>query len=288
MGCADGWYADDLRRAASLGGEQLSFLAYEQLYAEIDGTRIRVGCGGAKGEIYLDEFAAVLPRSIPPGSLEQVVLRVDLLHAAAAAGVQVCNGPRTLEVAIDKWLTLQRLAAAGLPVPRTAVCQRTESALEAFERLGSDVVVKPLFGGEGRGLMRISDPDLAWRSFRALQVQAAVIYLQEYIDHGAWDTRVFILGERSWSMRRFNGTDWRKNVARGGQAVAHEASKDELTLARAAAAAVGADMLGVDILHRADGTLVVIEVNAVPGWRALNTACRIDVARAILDHVTGR
>ena len=88
---------------------------------------------------------------MPPGSLEQVVFRMDALHRLAAAGVPVLNPPRAVEAAVDKYLTLALLAAAGLPVPSTWTGQSAAEALAAFEELGGDVVVKPLFGSEGRG-----------------------------------------------------------------------------------------------------------------------------------------
>jgi ribosomal protein S6--L-glutamate ligase len=78
---------------------------------------------------------AVIVRTMPPGSLEQVVFRMDALHAAAAAGVKVLNPPRAVEVCVDKYLTNVRLVRAGLPVPETVVCQRADDALTAFDSL---------------------------------------------------------------------------------------------------------------------------------------------------------
>jgi glutathione synthase/RimK-type ligase-like ATP-grasp enzyme len=86
---------------------------------------------------------------------------MDVLHRLEARGVPVLNPARALEVCVDKYLATARLEAAELPVPPTAVCQDADSALEAFAALGGDVVVKPLFGSEGRGMVRISDPELA-------------------------------------------------------------------------------------------------------------------------------
>jgi ribosomal protein S6--L-glutamate ligase len=56
-------------------------------------------------------------------------------------------------------------------------------------------------------------------------------------------------------------------------------------LALRAAAAVGADFAGVDLLPTKDGH-VVLEVNAVPGWRALSPACGVDVAAAVMRHLS--
>src|SRR5205823_4219646 len=116
------------------------------------------------------------------------------LHTLSERGVRVINPPAALEACVDKYLASARLHAAGLPVPRTIVCQQAESALEAFNQLGGDVVVKPLFGSEGRGMVRVSDPEVAWRTFRALERVGSVIYLQEYLRHPGWDLRVLILG----------------------------------------------------------------------------------------------
>jgi ribosomal protein S6--L-glutamate ligase len=223
---------------------------------------------------------------MPPGSLEQVVFRMDLLHRARAAGVIVLNPPAALEACVDKYLATARLAASGLPVPRTVACQTADAALEAFTALGGDVVVKPLFGSEGRGMVRVSDPELAWRTFRTLELLQAVIYVQQFLPHPGWDLRVLVLGGKVLAaMRRHARDDWRTNVAQGGRAEAVTATVEQERLALRAAAAVGADFAGVDLLPTASGH-VVLEVNAVPGWRALAPACGVDVAAAVARYLS--
>jgi ribosomal protein S6--L-glutamate ligase len=170
-----------------------------------------------------------------------------------------------------------------LPVPQTVVCQRADDALVAFEQLGGDVVVKPLFGAEGRGMIRVSDPELAWRSFRAIEQTGGVLYLQRFVRHAGWDLRAFVIGGRVVAaMKRTARGDWRTNVAQGGTAERDELALTERNLAVEAAAAVGAVIAGVDLLPGPNGEMYVIEVNAVPGWRALAPACGFDVAKATL------
>jgi RimK family alpha-L-glutamate ligase len=272
----DGWHVRDLRRAASdLGhtGELLDF------------RRARAGVGVA-----FDSFAgfdAIVVRTMPPGSLEQVVFRMDVLHRARARGVRVLNSPAALEACVDKYLATAKLAAARLPVPPTAVCQDADAALAAFHALGGDVVVKPLFGAEGRGLMRVSDPELAWRTFRTLERSQAVIYLQRFVRHPGWDLRVLVLGGRVLAaMRRYARDGWRTNVAQGGRAEPVTPTPDEERLAQRAAAAVGAEVAGVDLLPGPGGEWYVPEVNAVPGWRALAPTCTVDVAAAVIRFLT--
>jgi ribosomal protein S6--L-glutamate ligase len=187
---------------------------------------------------------------------------------------------------VDKYLASARLEAAGLRVPPTVVCQHADAALEAFAALGGDVIVKPLFGSEGRGMMRINDPDLAWRTFRTLERLQSVLYLQRFVPHPGWDLRVFVLAGRCLAaMRRRSNDGWRTNVAQGGTAEAARLSSDEEELALRAAAAVGAPAAGVDLLPGPAGEWYVIEVNAVPGWRALAPVAGVDVAAEMIRYL---
>lgn len=236
----------------------------------------------------LAQLDCVVVRSMPPGSLEQVVLRMDLLARLEAAGIAVVNSPKSLECAIDKYLTTARLAAAGLPVPETVCCQTAEEALAVFEELGRDVVVKPLFGAEGRGIVRVTDPDIAWRVFTTLERLQSALYVQRFIDHGGCDYRVLVLGGRILGgMRRLAAADFRTNVARQGRAEAHSPTDEECQLALQATAAVGAAFAGIDILYDRDQNASVIEVNAVPGWSAFARVNQLDVAATFVEFLEG-
>ena len=161
--------------------------------------------------------------------------------------------------------------------------------MEAFERLGGDVVVKPLFGSEGRGMVRVSDPETAWRVFRTIERMQAVLYVQQFIPHPGWDLRVFVIAGRVIAaMRRHARDDWRTNVAQGGRAEPASVTREEERLALAAAEAVGTPIAGIDLLPRPDGGYYVLEVNAVPGWRALAPTTGIDVASEIIGYLESR
>ncbi len=267
-----GWHVHDLRRAAaSLGHDAVA----------IDFRRVTAGLGVAADS--LAGFDGVMVRTMPPGSLEQVVFRMDVLHRLQARGVAVLNPPAAVETCVDKYLASARLKAAGLLVPPTAVCQHADAALEAFAALGGDVVVKPLFGSEGRGMVRVADPETAWRVFRTLERTQAVLYLQQFVRHPGWDLRALVVGGRVLAaMRRFARDDWRTNVAQGGRAESVRLSAVQEELALRAAAAVGAPVAGVDLLPGPDGELYVIEANAVPGWRALAPVTGVDVAAELV------
>jgi RimK family alpha-L-glutamate ligase len=276
----ESWYLKDLSRAAA-DRHQVTCLGFRQLATQLGPTGETFAAGGFD----LAQVDGVLVRTMPPGTLEQVVFRMDLLARLEVAGKVVINPPRAVEAAVDKYLASAKLAAAGLCVPRTVVCQTADEAQRAFENLGGDVVLKPLFGAEGRGIARLNDPALAERAFSLLLQLGAVLYLQEFIPHDGCDLRVLVVGRRMWGMRRRNPLDWRTNVSRGATAEPAEVTSQLADLARRAADAIGAPIAGVDLLPGRDGRLYAIEVNAVPGWQALSRTLHIDVARHVLDYM---
>jgi ribosomal protein S6--L-glutamate ligase len=270
-----GWHVADLVRAAAELGHSAE---------AIDFRRVAVGVEASPTP--LGGFDAAIVRTMPAGSLEQVVFRMDLLHAAAANGVRILNPPRAVETCVDKYLTNVRLAAAGLPTPPTHVSQKADDALAAFDRLGGDVVLKPLFGSEGRGMVRLTDPETAWRTFYVLERTAQVIYQQRFVRHPGHDLRAFVIGGRVIAtMRRRSRGDWRTNVALGGTAERAELSREQAALAVRGAEAVGCPVAGVDLLPGPGGDLFVVEVNAVPGWRALAPVTGIDIAAEVVRHL---
>jgi ribosomal protein S6--L-glutamate ligase len=278
----DSWYRRDLERAALERGHTVLGLPFSGL-ATLLGNQVEEVSHPEHGSLNVD---AVLVRTMPPGSLEQVVFRMNLLARLEQRGVQVVNPSKSIECAVDKYLTTARLQQAGLPVPPTAVCETAEAALAAFEQLGGDVVVKPLFGSEGRGIVRVSDPDLAVRVFRTLERLQAVLYLQQFIPHAGFDVRVLVLdGRVLGGMRRCNPDDFRTNVSRSARAEPVELTAEQCDWAVRATAAVGARIAGVDLLYDRHGPGYVIEVNGVPGWQALRRVTGIDVAAELLSSL---
>jgi ribosomal protein S6--L-glutamate ligase len=276
------WYRRDLERAATARGHRVCCLPFERLSA-----CVQTGKATVRGEeVDLAQVSAVIVRTMPPGSLEQVVFRMNLLAQLEARGVQVLNPARAIECAVDKYLTTARLSAAGLPVPETIVCEDAETAQQAFESLGGDVVVKPIFGAEGRGILRVSDPDLALRTFRTLERLDAVLYLQKFVDHEGSDLRAMVLNGRIiGAMRRRNPHDFRTNVSRQATAEPVTLSSQEQEWALRASKAVGTRVAGVDILYGRDGSGYVIEVNGVPGWQALSRVTGVDVAMEVIKDL---
>jgi RimK family alpha-L-glutamate ligase len=271
-----GWHTDELLRALRAAGHDGVVLPYEGLVA-------RAGCrpGLRSRTTDLDGAPAVLARIIPSGSLEQLIWRVDALHRLEDRGVRVVNSPRAIERTVDKSWTTVLLEQAGLPTPDTIVCENTDEAFAAFRSLG-DVIVKPLFGSMGLGMVRVTDEEMAWRVFRVIEQIRGVFYLQRTVEHDGRDLRAFVVGGSVLASIERSSGGWRTNVSRGGRARPVELPPEWAELAVRAARAVGADYAGVDLLPARDGTVYVLEVNGIPGWQGLQAATGVDVARAVV------
>jgi ribosomal protein S6--L-glutamate ligase len=287
LGASEGWYFRDLQRAAGLGHwpeivtiEPLAFADLQVAYSGGASSLFSARDGSGSNDIQ-----ALLVRTMPIGSLEQTIFRMNALHVAQSNGVRVVNPPRALEIAIDKWLTLETVRQHGLAIPRTICCQTRDQAMEAWDSIGCDCVVKPIFGGEGRGILRVTDADMAWRVFTTLEQLRAVIYCQEFLQGPGYDLRLLVIADAIFCVKRSAKGDWRTNVARGGTAQAHEPTFEQIQIAFKAARAVGASIAGVDLLTDSQGRDVVLEVNAVPGWKATARALDVDIARVVLEKL---
>jgi RimK family alpha-L-glutamate ligase len=151
--------------------------------------------------------------------------------------------------------------------------------------LGQDVVVKPLFGSEGRGMIRVSDRDTAYRVFRALELGRYVYYLQVYVPHGCEDIRVFVVGDTAVAAMMRRGKTWKTNISNGARAEPLRPDKRLADISVRAAKVLGAEYAGVDILPIEGGGYSLIEVNTIPGWKGLKKATGFDAAEYLVDFV---
>lgn len=227
---------------------------------------------------------AVIVRSIAAGSFEAITRRLGILHALAKLGAPVWNSAKAIEHCVDKSMTTFLLANANIPTPRTFAVEGLEAAREIVERERVPLVMKPLFGAQGRGIRLInSSADLPQP-----EEIADTYYLQHYIDrHGPpfHDYRVFVCAGRAIASMRRRSTEWISNVNRGGAPeTVKDENNDELErLSVAAAQAVGADFAGVDLVRDRNGQLYVLEVNSMPAWSGLQSVVKVDVSAAIAD-----
>ncbi|MBV9605020.1 MAG: RimK family alpha-L-glutamate ligase [Solirubrobacterales bacterium] len=281
LGASGSWHSRRLIDGLAARGHEVLAIPATRLRSEIDehGDVHVLGPDGAR----LDALDLMVVRGLPRGSLEQVIFRMDALHVLAELGVRCVNAPRAIERTVDKSWASALLVRAGVPTPPTIVCERYDGAMQAFEQLGGDVVIKPLFGAMGNGIVRVEDRDVAHRVFRALELERTVYYVQRTIfAAGRRDLRVLVVGGAvAGAMERMTDS-WRANVARGARPRTVALTETEAGLAIAASAAVGADVAGVDLLVSPDGETVVVEVNGIPGWQALQSVCEQDLTDVVV------
>ncbi len=250
-------------------------------------TRMAGGIGGGsrvevRGE-RLEDCRALLVRTIPTGSLEQIIFRMDVLHRLDKLGIPVINSGSAIERTVDKYYTSFLLADAGIPTPRSLVTEDFETALNACCEMG-DVVVKPLFGSEGKGIVRINDEETAYRVLRAWELNRYIYYIQEYVPHFKKDVRAFMIGDRVVAAMQRNGEGWKTNYSKGAEVTPVALSPEMEMLALSAVRAIELDYAGVDLMQAEDGKTYVIEINSIPGWRGLKKITGEDIPGRIVDH----
>lgn len=253
-------------------------------------TRLAASVGGrpalhAGGES-LEDCKALLVRTIPTGSLEQIIFRMDVLHRLENLGVRVVNSASAIERTVDKYYTSFLLADAGIPTPRTLVTEDFRTALAACVEM-KDVILKPLFGSEGKGMVRISDEETAYRVLRAWELNRYIYYIQEYVPHFRKDIRAFVVGDRVVAAMLRTGTGWKTNFSKGAKVEPVALSAEMEDLALRAVRLLQLDYAGVDLMPAEDGRTYVIEINSIPGWRGLQKTTGQSIAARIIDSVLG-
>jgi RimK family alpha-L-glutamate ligase len=226
---------------------------------------------------------AVLVRSISAGSFEEVTRRLGILHALRELGVPVWNDARAIERCVDKSTTSFFLAKAGVATPATRAVEGRDAAVAIVEREcpAGPLVLKPLFGSQGRGLRMITGV----HDLPPPDAVGGVYYLQRYIPPGTGtfhDHRLFVCaGEVVAAMTR-QAEGWVTNVHLGARPEPFVPDPAMTDLAVRAAACVGADYAGVDVLVDRDGQAMVLEVNSMPGWKGLQAVAGASIAEHIV------
>ena len=217
-----------------------------------------------------------------------------LASALEACGVRLYNTAGAVAACDDKGETHRRLAAAGIPMPRTLAAPMTytevtpcvEPFLGAAQReLGFPLVVKECYGSFGRQVYLASDGEELRRRVYALGSRPFI--LQEFIAASAGeDTRLYMVGDRvAAAIRRRSERDFRANVELGGTAQPYTPTPDEVRLARQCRRALGLHFGAIDFLHDRAGMPLVCEVNSNAYMAGLIACTGVDVAQAIVDEV---
>ncbi|MFZ0789154.1 MAG: alpha-L-glutamate ligase, partial [Chromatiaceae bacterium] len=183
-----GWHGARLQEAFAARGCESRFVSLQSCGFDLSDDG---------GGLVLPGFDALpdgaFVRGVPGGVLEQVVLYLDILHALRRLGLLVYNDARAIERSVDKAMTSFLLRAARIPTPPAWVTSDPERARDIVaqeRRAGHAVVLKPLFGSQGKGVIRVFEP----AELPPPEDCNEVYYLQRFISTGkesAHDWRVF-------------------------------------------------------------------------------------------------
>jgi len=281
-----GWHGERLQAAFSARGIDTSFVSLRDCRIDLEASRHGIVIPGFDQRLPDGVFV----RQVPGGTLEQVVLRLDILHALKSLGVPVYNDGRAIERTVDKAMTSFLLWRAGVPTPATWAVESQSQARAVVQHQtadGGEVVVKPLFGSRGVGLHRVRSVD----ELPPGEQCAGVYYLQRFIEPGPdgyRDWRVFVIAGRAVAAMQRRGRDWINNVALGAACEGVPADGPLAHMAESACRAVNVDYGGVDIMRGRDDVTQVVEVNGIPAWRGLQSVCEFDVAQRLVDDFVVR
>lgn len=246
--------------------EKLLFSAFEQLGIEtvrLDERQLSASIGG-----FYTDVDILLERSI---STSAGLVALQLFEAA---DIPTINNFETASICADKLRTAIALSNAGVAQPRTEVALSGNAALEAIERLGYPVVMKPTVGSWGRLLARVNDRDAAEAIIEHKETLGGVghniFYIQEYIDKPARDIRAFVIGTETICAIYRSAEHWITNTARGGQATNCPVTPEIADICERATLAVSnghGGILAIDLLEDAERGLLVCEVNHTMEFR---------------------
>ncbi|MDM0049458.1 RimK family alpha-L-glutamate ligase [Variovorax sp. J22R115] len=245
---------------------------------------------------------AALVRGIASGTFEQVTKRLGVLHALRELGVPVYNDARAIERSVDKSMTSLLLHAARIPTPPTWATESLAQAQRIAIREGAAghaLVLKPLFGSQGKGLQLVGQVDGVHHPLPDIEAAyGSLAYLQRFIPAPTtpgFDWRVLVVGGRAVTAMRRVSRHWIHNVAQGARCEPAELTPELAELAEGAALALGMDYAGVDLMPSAPRTrsgsrrgIQVIEVNGVAAWQGLQRVTSFDIARCIVDDLLDR
>jgi RimK family alpha-L-glutamate ligase len=273
------WHTRQLRAAFAKRGVEMVLLRLEACDFDTDSPF------GLKLGKLSDLPGGAMVRGISAGSFEAITRRLGILHALKELGVPVWNDATAIERCVDKSTTTFLLGRAGLPVPPSWTVEGHDAArrIVAAEAGEGPLVLKPLFGAQGRGLMLIHEPG----DLPPPEQLADVYHLQRFVGGAGpeyHDFRIFVIqGEPVAAMLR-RARHWITNVKQGGRPMPTPLDRELAELAAAAAGAVGASFCGVDIIRGQDHRPYVLEVNSMPAWSGLQTVSPVNIADILADR----
>ncbi|MEG9475477.1 RimK family alpha-L-glutamate ligase [Mannheimia indoligenes] len=232
--------------------------------------------------ILLKDYDGILPRF----GTSSTEMGCAVLRHFEAKGIPVLNHSEAFALARNKWRSLQKLAEHTLPIPHTNFAGNLVSVKSQLNHFTFPLIAKVLNGSQGNGVMLFENErnaEAVLSTFR--QVEEPYLCQHFLSEAKGQDIRAFVIGDKvvSAMSRNNSAEDFRSNLHQGGIAQRIELTKEEIVLAIKATKAIGLDVAGVDFL-RADNGIVILEVNASPGFEGIEQVNEVNIAGEMVNY----
>ena len=280
-----GWHGRVLAQAFAARNVEAVFASLQDCVVDLSAEKPKIRIPN-----FTQNPRGAFVRGIAGGTLQQITTRLNILHMLQMQGVSIFNSGKAIERTVDKAMTSFLLSRANIASPPTWVCESRSQAhaIIAAQLPKNKLVLKPLFGSQGRGIRLLEQG--AKLPLPMDDFVDSVFYLQQFVDSGksSYDFRVLVVGNKAVAAMRRNGNGWLNNVAQGARCEAIDFTKsdgaDMLRLAEQAAMAVDIDYCGVDIMRDKNGKLWVLEMNSIPAWSGLQSVTKTNINQILVDY----
>ena len=223
--------------------------------------------------------------------LERCVSYFRGLHFTACLefmDVPVLNKFDVASLCGNKMFMTLLLKKNNIPTPKTYFSFSSESATENIEKVGYPLVIKPVIGSWGRGVMPLKDKDTVDAVFEIRDITDSphdrIYYLQELIKRPPRDIRVITIGDRPIAaMYRKSSGGFKTNIALGADPEICEITKEMEDMASKASKAMGGGILGIDMMEDEENGLVVHEVNNTVEFKGLAKVAKENIPKEMVD-----
>ena len=219
-----------------------------------------------------------------PSILRNVDLHIALIEQMQMAGILLFNEYEPILRAKNKVSTMQILDHYGIPIPKTVFVMRPDDLKQSAKLVGGfPLIVKQPVGSFGAGVTIVE----SMRALKSVLLWDRPMYLlQQYVKYSKGkDIRIFVVNGKvvGSMMRSAQKGEFRSNIELGGEGRPVDITEDEVSIALRAVQALGLNYGGVDIMRGKNGP-VVLEINANPGFKALEAATGVNIAGGIVEY----
>ncbi len=279
-----GWHGAQLAAGLAARGFEAIFVSLQDCVIDLSSEKPSI-----KIPHFKELPKAAFVRGIAGGTLQQITMRLNILHVLKMLGVPIYNDGRAIERTVDKAMTSFLLHQHGIKTPKTWVCESRQHAhriIDENNQLNQKLVIKPLFGSQGQGVRLIEKTagkeDLPLPGDKFVD---GVFYLQSFVK-ATHDYRVFVVNNQAVAAMQRTGKTWLHNVAQGASCeniLDKSTETDVLAIALQAALVLDIAYCGVDVIRDENGHLFVLEVNSIPAWRGLQSVTGENIAQVLVD-----